>query len=178
MGQAEPTGQTLHVGVDRKPGKVERHAAQDVGCLAPHSGERHQVFHAPRHDAIEPVANCARHADEAARLCSEEPSGADQLFDFADWRIGERIDIGEAGEQRRCRAVHSFVGALGRQDRGGQQLKRIRMVEGAQIGRRPREALAEPQVGLARPASWCARSDHGRRLPVGSAPWTIPPSRS
>ena len=44
FGQPEPARQPADVGVDGKAREVERHAAHDVGRLAPNSGQRHEVF--------------------------------------------------------------------------------------------------------------------------------------
>ena len=68
--------------------------------------------------------------------------------------LGRRV----AGEEVRRHHVHPLVGALRRQDRGGEQLVGVAVVERAEVARRPRVLAAEALEGAAGPPRRGARA--------------------
>ena len=108
---------------------------------------------------------------ESPRLVAVEAGGQHQLLEFRDRDLGVFAGRGAAAEQGRRGQVHPLVGALGRKDRGDQQLERVLEVEGAAAVRvlppEPGEDLVRPGAfGLSRLAPRLRRSDPSRHLLV------------
>jgi mycothiol synthase len=162
--------QALDMGVHWQAGQVECHAAEDVGRLTSDAWQRHQVFHPSRDNTVEPLHDGVGHADDAAGLGPEEARRSDQHLDLIHRCGGQRRCDGKPGKEVGRDTVDPFVGALCRQDGGGQELEGVTVVERAQFGRRPRKQLAETAVGLPCPSGWSPGSRHERTLPA----WIIP----
>ena len=162
-GQAEPARQPLARGCrPAGPGRSKRDAAHHVGRLATDPRQGDQVGHPGRHLAAEPGRPRPRPCRGG---CASWPgrSRSDGSAPRPRRPVSAASDagVGVPGEQRRGGPVDPFVGALGRQDGGGQQLEGVGVVEGAQLGGRP-------GVQRARAGRW----PHGPGRPAcGVGPW-------
>ena len=87
------------------------------------------------HLAAEALDDARGHADEALRLVLVEAGRADDLLDLERVGDGQVLRRRVAGEECGRDHVHPLVGALGRQDRGGEQLVGVAVVERAQLAR-------------------------------------------
>lgn len=154
--EPEPPRQSSDVRVNRKARQVEGDAAHDVGGLATNPGKRDEMFHLRGHLAAELRDDGIRHSDEIACLRPEETRGPHDFLHLTHVGDSERLGIGKATEQIRSHHVYPGVGALRRQDRGGEQLKRCFMGEfthgdrvvGLQVAENRR--CVSDQLGLAR----------------------------
>ena len=153
-GQTQPGRNASDVGVHHHALiDAEGIAEHDVGGLPTNAGEDPQLLH--RFGYITAVVRDEplRHADQALRLVPEETSGPDDVLDLGRISYGQRRGVGIAGEQHRSDEIHPFVGALGREDGGGQQLEGIAVVEFAVgvgiFGQKPGEGFLCGRSALA-----------------------------
>ena len=123
-GPAPPPHQPTEMSVDGDSRDTERIAQDDVGGLAPHSGQRHQLGHGRWHLAVEPLNQGLPEADERGRLVAVEASGTDEVFQFGAIRLCVIQRRPVLREYSRRRQVHPFIGALRRKNGGHRQLER------------------------------------------------------
>jgi hypothetical protein len=81
--QAPPPADATDVRIDNHAGPAKRAADDHIGGLAAHAAELQQVLHGARHHAVEPLNECAGHADDRPRFLVVEARGADVLLQFA-----------------------------------------------------------------------------------------------
>jgi hypothetical protein len=113
------------MGVHDHPWLPERPTQDDVGGLAADAVQLEQLFHRLWDDPAETLVELARHHLDGARLLMIEPGRLDaglELGGVCRREVGGRLI---SREQRRRHLVHLRVGALGRENRGHQQLKRV-----------------------------------------------------
>jgi hypothetical protein len=120
--EPETFGQPTNVGVDRETGGMKRDGQHPICGLSSHTRQRHEIFHPVWNLAIETVNDVSCHAHETLRFRPEKTSRSDDRLEFFRIRLGKRIDVGVFRKQPRSDGVHPYIGALGREDRGGQQL--------------------------------------------------------
>ena len=160
------------MGVDREPGQVHRHAAQHVGRLAADAGERDEVLHrgsgtSPPKRSTTPVAMPMR----LLRLLLKKP--VERMISSTSAGSATARSSGVGYFANRCgrHHVHPLVGALGRQDRGGEQLVGVAVVERAQLLGGAGVLLARGARGCGEPAprrcAAGARRGCGRRRASG-----------
>ena len=143
------------VRIDRDAGHAERVAEDDVGRLAADAGQVHQFLERSRHLA----AVLARRAPGSTPECSSPCSGRSRWSGSSSSRSASSASANafggrEAGEQGRRDQVHPLVGALGREDRGDEQLQR-----------RPEiEAALRVRVGVGQGVEECGDGRGGRGL--------------
>ena len=142
--ESETTAEAQDVRVDRQPRQPESDRADHVGRLAPDAGQGDELLHRLRYLAVEALGDRARHCQEVPALRPEEARRADQLLDILEPRGGEGPRIGVAPEKRRGHHVHPFVSALGREDRGDEELVRTVVHEGTQLCRGAGIGLSQP----------------------------------
>ena len=129
LGQAQPLGEPLDMGVDDDAvGQAKTDAAHDVGGLAGHAGQPGQFIHLARHFAAEFLADQSACALDALGFVAKETGGTDQFLQLRAVGGGHCFRRRETGEQGRRHLVDPLVGALGRKDRRHQQLKRALVV--------------------------------------------------
>ncbi len=128
-GQTQAPAEPPDVGVHGQSGEVEGHAAHDVGRLAPHPRQGHQIVQAGRDLTVEALDQGLGHANEAPGLVGVEPGRAHDLLQVGELGPGQRLRRRVAGEQRGRDHVDPDVGRLGGEDGGGQELERVVVVQ-------------------------------------------------
>ena len=157
------------MGVDRQARQPETDTPDHVGRLAAHPRQADQVLHGCGHHAGESLVDGPAEPDEALRLGTEETGRVDESLQLG--RVG-LAQIGRrrvTGEDRRRDHVDPFIGGLGREHRGHQQLKWIVEVKCTQFLGRPGVLEGQAASRLSGPSFWSSRSGHaGQRKRPGS----------
>jgi hypothetical protein len=121
----EPVRDPVHVGVDRDRGDPVAEDEDAVGGLRTDVGQREELFHAPRHHALEAIEDLARAVPDRARLGPVETGLPDQRLDRV-WRGGRQsAGVRIPGEQSSARDVRRFVARTLGEDRADQHLERV-----------------------------------------------------
>ena len=146
------------MGVHGDGGLPEGVAEHDVGGLAPHSWQGHELLAAARHPPLEALGERLPDAEQVPGLGTLEAQGPqDRLQVLAPGR-SQGGGVGVASEELGGDGVDARVGGLGRQDGGHEQLEGAVVVEGAGgVGIEGHELV----VDGARPPG---RVSHGRHL--------------
>ncbi len=175
FGERQLAGQPSDVSIDRESGQVKGHAAYHVGRLAPNAGQRDKVLQRGRYLASEAVHDALGHTNQVARLAGVEASRLYDPLQFGDISDRQILGGGVAGKQRRRHHVDPDVSRLRRQDRGGQQLERVPVV---QFANGDRILLGEATGHLAGAALRSSRRAHRVRGYVAATPATLPRVRT
>src|SRR3546814_13354627 len=97
-------------------------------------------------DLAEALDDAGGHADEALGLVLVEAGGADDLLELRRLCDREVLRSRVAGEELRRDHVDALVGGLRRQDRGGEQLVGVGVLQRAELDRVARVLECEPLV--------------------------------
>ena len=128
--QTESPANPRDMGVDHDAGGLPvGDPENDVGGLAPHPGKGRERFHRPRHLAGMSSGDGAAAADECASLGAEETGRADDLLHSSRVGGGKSLGSRPPTDHLGCDLVDARVRALGREDRGDQQVERAVVVE-------------------------------------------------
>ena len=125
----DPVRDPEHVSIDGQPGNAKRMPEHDVRGLAADARQRGQLLHVGRHVAAVLGDEHLRHADQRLGLLPEEPGRQDQPLELGCVGPRQRPRVRIALEQRRRDHVHALVRGLRRQDRGGEQLEGVAVVQ-------------------------------------------------
>ena len=147
-----------------RPGRSKATLRTTLPVLRPTPGRVTRSSSRVGHLAAEALDQGPGHADQAAGLGPEEPGRADQFLELAGYGPGQGLGVGIGGEDGRRHQVHPGVGALRREDGGHQQLERVVVAQGAQLGRGPRvqPRPAGPRRGGPGPSASSASPSPGR----------------
>ena len=128
-----------------RPGSPKADAADDVGCLTADSGQRGQVLHVRRHLAVVTFAPRLWPYRRGLRvLARKNPVDRMSSSTSPGGPPPESAGVGYAANRAGVTMLTRSIGALGRQDGGDQQLKRVVVVQGAHLGRRTRVLDRQP----------------------------------
>ena len=120
-----------HVGVHGDGGLTEGVAEHDVGGLAPHARQGHELLAAARHPPLEALGERLTDAEQMAGLSAlEAERPQDRLEVLAPGRPQGR-GVGVALEELGGDGVDARVSGLRRQDGGDEQLEGAVMIQGA-----------------------------------------------
>ncbi len=117
----------------------------DVGGLATHTGQRHELFHGARKFAVEALDQGLTEANQRRRFIVKKTGRANKCFEFfaVGLRIVHRGPVTD--EQRGGGEIHPLVRALRRQDRCHRQLQRRGEIQLAvRVGKRLRQFTIHP----------------------------------
>ena len=120
-----PVGDTKDVRVDSNRGFAESLVQNNVGGLAPHSGQRLEVGARPGDLATVSIQQRLAEREHIPSLVAKQADRLDVLADavLAQGQHGGRC--GRGGEQRPRRLVDAEVGGLSGQNHGHQERERI-----------------------------------------------------
>jgi hypothetical protein len=159
LGPAEAAGQPAEVGVDGDAGDVECVAEHDVGGLAAHARQLHEVLEAARDLPVVMLHQVGGELEQRLGLGAEEAQRPDDALEGLAVGGGHRASVGVGGEERGSHGVDPLVGGLRRQHGHHQQLERVVEVElaaGVGVG------LGEDPLDATRPPGQCEGGLRGR----------------
>ena len=101
----------------------------DIGRLPANPRQRYELLHASGDLPAVCLHEGVGHANDAPSLVAKKPRAFDDLLDvlLSCGCEGKRRWVGR--EQVRCHQIDAFVGALGAEDGGDQELPRVNVVE-------------------------------------------------
>ena len=122
------------MGIDGKSRLAECVAEHHVGCFSADAGEHEQTFHRVGEFAVEVLDNCLCRLQDMIGFRPVESAGEDGLFELIPVAVRERFGVRPAFEEITGDHVHTFVRALGGQDRGDEELERRHVFQKAFLG--------------------------------------------
>ena len=130
--QSQPSGDADAVGVADIAVLSVDIAQDQIGGLAPHTGQGEQVLHVVRDLSAEALHQHFRGANDVPGLGPPEAAGLDICTHLVRIGGGKGLQRGIAGKQRRRHQIDTRVGALRRQTHGEQQLIVLLIVQRTQ----------------------------------------------
>ena len=119
------------MGVHGDGGPAEGVAEDDIGGLAPHSRQGHELLAAARHPPLEALGEGLTDAEQVAGLGALEAERPQDRLEVLAPGGSQGGGVGVALEELRGDRVDARVGGLGRQDGGHEQLEGAVVVQGA-----------------------------------------------
>ena len=130
--EPQPAGNPSHMGVDHHSNGLSKPAAEnDVGRFATDARKRNKFVHAARHLSAVLGIQFLAAATNVFRLRAEEACAVDNGLDLGLRCVCHGLGSGPAVEEVGRHRVDAFVGALSRENRGDEELKRTFEIEGA-----------------------------------------------
>jgi hypothetical protein len=136
----DAVGDAQNMTIDGEARHAQRVAQDDIGGLAPDTGELDEILHARRDFAVVLLHERARHSGERLRFHPEEAGGLNLGLELRCRRLRQRAGVRISREERRRDLVDALVGALRRQDRRDEQLVGVAEVK---LGERARMLTLE-----------------------------------
>ena len=118
------------MGVDDDPGGDAKGLAEDdLGGFASNPGQRNKGIHVGRHLSAMILVEDLRRGAQRRRFPAEHPGRPDHFFDLAMLGGRKVCRSRPTSEELGCDLVDADIGALGRENRGHQQLPVRPMIE-------------------------------------------------
>lgn len=118
-----------HMGVDNYPRTAEASRKDEIGRFSSHSRETKHGLHGFRQLSSLLLREDSRCFNEVTGFCVKEADAVYDLLYLEDVGLGHSRRVGPSFEEPRADAVHLFVGALGRQHHGAEELETSAVLE-------------------------------------------------
>ena len=125
LGEAEPPGEAGHVGVHGDPRHPKGRPQHHGGRLPAHPGKAHEGLILLGHLSPVLLHEPPRQGHEVLRLGAVKPDAADVGLHLLGGGLRQGLGVGKAGEEGRGGLVHAFIGGLGGEDRGHEELEGV-----------------------------------------------------
>jgi hypothetical protein len=128
LGQAQPPGYPTHVRVHDNPFlQAEGVSQHDIGCFSSHPGEPRQGLHGFRDFPVMFLYQNPTTGLDGSCFVPKKSSRSDPVLEVFQAGIGKVARFRVAAEQPGRHLVHTFVGALSRQDGRYEKFEWVRM---------------------------------------------------